>query len=97
MVLGVAALWIMASGIERAAAQAWWDTVEHGRPVPSIASSLPYNGDPGGFRKWLSERGIVYGLEYTNDILSNLRGGTRTGTIDQGKLHGIVTDRKSVV
>ena len=34
---------------------------------------------------------MVYGLEYTNDILSNVRGGTRTGTIDQGKLHGILT------
>jgi hypothetical protein len=30
----------------------------------------------------LSERGVVYGL----DLLSNVRGGLRTGTIDQGKL-----------
>ena len=34
---------------------------------------------------------MVYGLEYTNDLLSNVRGGLRTGTIDQGKLHGILT------
>ena len=34
---------------------------------------------------------MVFGLEYTNDVLSNVRGGTRTGTIDQGKLHGILT------
>ena len=60
-------------------------------PVPSIATSLPYNGDPAGYRKWLGERGVVYGLEYTNDVLSNVRGGTKTGTIDQGKLHGILT------
>ena len=33
----------------------------------------------------------MYGLEYTNDVLSNVRGGLRTGTIDQGKLHGILT------
>ena len=59
--------------------------------MPSIASSLPNKGDPGGYRKWLGERGVVYGLEYTNDVLSNVRGGTRTGTIDQGKLHGILT------
>jgi porin len=30
-------------------------------------------------------------LEYTNDLLSNVRGGLRTGTIDQGQLHGILT------
>jgi porin len=81
-----------------ASAQAWWNSiqygppeVEDGRPVPSIASSLPNKGDPGGYRKWLSERGIVYGLEYTNDVLANVHGGLRTGTIDQGKLHGILT------
>ena len=78
-------------GAVQASAQAWWDDVENGRPVPSIASSLPHNGDPGGLRKRLAERGIVYGLEYTNDVLSNVRGGTRTGTIDHGKLHGILT------
>ena len=42
----------------------------------SIATSLPNNGDPTGYRKWLGQRGVVYGLEYTNDMLSNVRGGT---------------------
>ena len=85
------------AGLSGAAAQAWWvgtdgkPEVKDGAPVPSIASSLPSNGDPGGGRKWLAERGIVYGLEYTNDVLSNISGGLRTGTIDQGKLQGIVT------
>lgn len=51
---------------------------------------MPYQGDPAGIRKWLADRGIVYGLEYTNDLLSNVHGGNRTGTIDQGKLHGIL-------
>jgi porin len=83
-----------------AGAQAWWDSLEIGKPpevkdgflpVPSIATSLPYNGDPAGYRKWLAQRGVLYGLEYTNDVLSNVRGGTKTGTIDQGKLHGILT------
>ena len=81
-------------------AQAWWDSIQIGEPPeiqhgflpePSIATSLPNNGDPAGFRKWLGERGVVYGLEYTNDVLSNVRGGSKTGTIDQGKLHGILT------
>jgi len=72
-------------------AQAWWNDVENGRPSPSIGSSLPYQGDPGGYRKWLGDRGIIYGLEYTNDILANVHGGLRTGAIDQGKVQGILT------
>ena len=74
-----------------ASAQAWWTEEKDGIPVPSIARSLSQNGDPAGTRKWLADRGVVYGLEYTNDVLSNVRGGNRTGTIDQGKLHGILT------
>ena len=53
---------------------------------PSIATSLPQNGDASGNRKWLYEHGITYSLIYTNDVLSNLSGGIRRGTIDQGKL-----------
>jgi porin len=87
------------AGTQSAQAQAWWDSYQHGPreidqgflPTPSIATSLPDNGDLWGYRKRLGDRGIVYGLEYTNDVLSNLRGGVRTGTIDQGKLHGILT------
>jgi porin len=94
----VAGLVLMIGG-ESVHAQAWWDDVEHGPraiehgflPSPSLANSLPDKGDPGGYRRWLASRGIIFGIEYTNDILSNLRGGTRTGTIDQGKLHGVVT------
>lgn len=72
-------------------AQVWWDSAPNGIPDPSIATSLPHNGDRTGARKRLSERGVVFGLEYTNDVLSNLRGGIKTGTIDQGKVQGIFT------
>ncbi|MEI9804047.1 MAG: carbohydrate porin [Pseudolabrys sp.] len=58
---------------------------------PSIATSLPHNGDPAGIRKSLSDRGITYNLIYTNDVLSNLSGGTKRGTIDQGKVEGQLT------
>jgi porin len=53
---------------------------------PSIATSLPQNGDPYGTRKWLYDNGVSYNFIYTNDVLSNLSGGIRRGTIDQGKL-----------
>jgi porin len=68
-----------------------WTTDHNGIPNPSIATSLPRDADPTGVRKWLGERGVVFGLEYTNDVLSNVRGGQRTGTIDQGMLQGILT------
>jgi len=57
-----------------------------GLPVPSIATSLPANGDPMGYRRLLAERGINYHFVYTNDILANMSGGHRRGVINQGKL-----------
>ena len=78
-------------GVPTAIGQEWWNSSRDGIPDVSIATSLPRNGDPASIRKRLSDRGIVYGLEYTNDLLSNVRGGLQTGTIDQGKLHGILT------
>jgi len=90
-VCAAAALLLVLAGVDTGCAQAWWDTAPNGIPAPSIATSLPQNGDPAGIRKRLAEHGIVYGLEYTNDVLSNLHGGNRTGTIDQGRLHGILT------
>jgi porin len=57
---------------------------------PSIATSLPHNGDPSGTRKWLYDRGVSYNLIYTNDVLGNLSGGIKRGTIDQGKLEAQV-------
>jgi porin len=65
--------------------------VRNGVPEPSLATSLPPNDDVSRSRKWLADHGVVYGLEYTADVLANVRGGLRTGTIYQGKLHGILT------
>ncbi|WP_428671365.1 carbohydrate porin [Reyranella sp.] len=73
-------------------AQAWWTELQDGfLPIPSVGTSLPNRGDPGGARKWLGDRGIVLGLEYTSDVLSVVSGGLRTGTVFQGKLQGILT------
>jgi porin len=59
---------------------------ENGITSPSIATSLPPNGDPTGARKWLAGHGVTYNLIYTNDVLANVHGGLRRGVIDQGKL-----------
>lgn len=69
-------------------AQQSWDTPNSGG---SIASSLPHGGDPWGARKALADKGIVFNLIYTNDILSNLSGGQKRGTIDQGKVEAQFT------
>lgn len=63
----------------------------NGITEPSVATSLPENGDPWGDRKRLSDHGVTYNLIYTNDILSNVSGGIKRGTIDQGKLEGQLT------
>ncbi len=63
---------------------------DHGRQVPSVATSMPYDGDPGGVRKWLHDRGLDYGLNYTGQVLSNVSGGIRRGTVYQGKLEAVV-------
>src|SRR5512139_1158696 len=90
MGLALAGVTVLQS-VETVQAQAWWDRAPNGIPSPSIATSLPHHGDPAGSRKRLADFGVVYGVEYTNDLLSNLHGGNRTGTIDQGKLHGLLT------
>jgi porin len=61
-----------------------------GIPTESMAVALPKNGDPSGIRKWLAERGVFYNEIYTNDVLANVQGGIRRGTIDQGKLESIL-------
>jgi porin len=78
-------------GATAAHAQAPADTRASGIPDPSIATSLPNNGDPAGIRKWLSDHGITYSLLYTNDVLNNLAGGKKRGTIDQGLLESKLT------
>src|SRR5262245_12906298 len=60
----------------------------NGVTPPSISTSLPDNGDPGGARRKLAGQGITYDVFYTNDILANVQGGVRRGVIDQGKVEG---------
>ncbi len=64
---------------------------EHGISEPSTAGSRPDDGGPGGASSGLAARGVTYNLYYTNDVLANVQGGNRRGTIDQGKLEGALT------
>src|ERR1043165_8853534 len=64
----------------------------------SIADSLPAKGDPLGLRKWLADRGTTFNVIYTNDVLSNLAGGIKRGTVDQGKLElQVTTDLAKII
>ena len=57
----------------------------------SIADLLPQKGDPLGFRKWLEGKGTTFSVFYTNDVLGNMAGGIKRGTVDQGKVELQVT------
>jgi porin len=57
-----------------------------GITAPSIATSLPYEGDPTGIRRLMAAYGVTFNFIYTNDVLGNVNGGLRRGVIDQGKL-----------
>jgi porin len=57
---------------------------------PTIATSLPAGGDPWGTRRWLAEHGVTFAFVHTTEVLSNLRGGIRRGTVFDGKLEAMV-------
>src|SRR5687768_6519855 len=59
-------------------------------PGPSIATRLPAGGDPSGTRRWLAEHGVTFAFVHTTEVLSNLRGGIRRGTVFDGKLEAMV-------
>ena len=59
-------------------------------PQPTIATSLPANGDPFGTRHSLAERGVTFGFIHTTELLSNVKGGLARKTIFDGKLEAMV-------
>jgi porin len=61
-----------------------------GAPIPSIASSLPHNGDPSGLRKWLYEHGLTFSFVLTSEGHADVAGGMRQGGVFQGKLETII-------
>ena len=48
--------------------------------------SANLTGDWGGARPWLGDRGITLGATYTDEVLGNVAGGIKQGTIYEGKL-----------
>lgn len=59
-------------------------------PKPSVAASLPANGDPTGARAWLARHGVLFGAILTEDVYANVRGGIKRGALSSGKLEIIV-------
>lgn len=66
------------------------DGPKDGIPSPSIATSLPGNGDPGGVRKRLSERGLTYGLNYIGEVWGTASGGIKRTTQYADRIEGVV-------
>lgn len=59
-------------------------------PKPSLETTLPHDNELAQTRKWLKAHGIAFGLILTEDVLSNLRGGIKRGTVQSGKLEAII-------
>ena len=64
------------------------DAPATGIPSPSIATSLPANGDPFGTRAALAGAGITYGFNYTGEVLGNPAGGLKQDAVYDGLLKG---------
>ena len=88
---GCAVILIALAAAAEAYAQASPPADANGITHPSIVTHFSDNADPHGVRKRLAEQGITYYFIYTNDVLSNLSGGNKRGTIDQGKLEDQLT------
>ena len=59
-------------------------------PKPSLEATLSQDSALVQTRKWLKDHGVVFGVILTEDVLSNLTGGIRRGTVFSGKLETIV-------
>ncbi len=63
---------------------------ENGIPDPSIATSLPRNGDPDGIRRHLAAQGVTFGINYIGEALGNGSGGWSQGTAFDGRAELVV-------
>ena len=56
--------------------------------TPSIATSLPANGDPFGTRAALAGIGVTYGMNYIGEVFDVVGGGQSRGTTFDGRVEG---------
>ena len=76
MRINSAAIAVSLAGVVLVQMPAAADEGAAGLPDPSIATSLPREfGDPGGVRSALAKHGILYGANYTGDVLGIVSGG----------------------
>ncbi|MBI4026100.1 MAG: carbohydrate porin [Verrucomicrobia bacterium] len=62
------------------------NSLEAGAGVRSIWEQTRLAGDWGGARDQLETQGVVFGLTYTGEVLSNISGGIRRGLLYEGLL-----------
>jgi porin len=48
---------------------------------PAAPAQTTLTGDWGGLRPYLERKGVIFTLNYTNDFLSNVRGGIGPGSV----------------
>jgi porin len=82
--------WTMSAAEDASRAAMAADVPADGIPPGSIAINLPAKGDPAGVRKWLAERGVIYGAIYHGEVFGNASGGIRRGAVFEGKLEAYV-------
>jgi porin len=88
--LAAACLLVLAGTPVSAAEKESYNTAPTGIPDPSIATSLPQNGDADGSRAWLAQHGFTYGLSYYGEVMGNPSGGFSQGTIYDGRAKIVV-------
>lgn len=67
------------------------DKPADGIPTPSIATSLPQNGDASGARAALAKIGITVAVNYTGEVLGNSSGGVKRSSTYFGLLEVATT------
>ena len=61
---------------------AWAQAIRSDNPAPAGQSYL--TGDWGGLRSYLESYGVTFTFSDTNDFLSNVNGGIKTGAVGLG-------------
>ena len=88
--VGAASVIVLVGAAAHAAEPEKNNSQPSGIPDPSIATSLPQNGDPNGALAWLASRGVTYGFSYYGEVMANPSGGFSQGSIYDGRAKIVV-------